>query len=248
MNSGSRRQRLVLVADPQRLRLLIQRAIDARFGGNVSRAASLIGISQPQLSRLAKRGARHLRVRSLQSLARLFTADQKPSLNQCVMSPLTRVTLTGFAAWLGLPVRSAGEWLRVYRGDRWADEQRGLALVSGQARARMRVEIALRSRFKELFDSLDRTLVAQGHFSHRVALAYHRIFDGLFEHESSGGIERRWTDLSPGDLRTYLKAGIGRERILLKRSPDLQRAQELTLMGSPIYGRRRRSRETGRGD
>lgn len=238
MNRTPRRQRLVLVADPKRLRLLIQEAVKGRFNGNVSRAARAIGLSQSQLCRLADRGAEQLRVKTLRSLAHLFTEEEKRKLHRYLLSPMTRLVLSGYADWLGLRVRSTRDLLRVYRGYRPGDGEKWLAAPSADGGAKMRMVLAIRRRFKHLFDRFDRSLVAKGHFAHRVGLAYYRILEGLLQHEPSAGIERSWTDIPPSDLQAFIEAGIRRETILLARSPDLQCAQEIAIKEYPQKLRR----------
>lgn len=230
MKKAQRRQRLVLVAHPRLLGSEIRKAVSKRFGGNVSRAARDIGISQPQLSRMANGGVKALRVATLRKLRRLFSEDQRGVLDLWVVSPLTLGILEEYGAWwLRIRLRSPRELLRLYRPDDWAETSMRVSPLSTTARGEMKTVLALRNRFKNLFDRFDRFLVAHGHFAHRAMLAYYRIFDGLFEFERSRGIERSLRELSPKEAYAFLKAGITREQVLLTRSPDVQRAQEIAL-------------------
>src|SRR2546430_16840820 len=64
-------------------------------------------------------------------------------------------------------------------------------------------------------------------FRSRGDLAYVRILAPLLDATDSGLIERRWQELTDRELRRFVEAGMERERIMLDRSPDLQRAQEM---------------------
>ena len=81
--------------------------------------------------------------------------------------------------------------------------------------------------FPDLCKESDEYLVRSGHSDARARLAYWRILEPLLHAADTDGIELDWQELSSTDLRKFVRAGIQRERIALKRSPDAQRAQEL---------------------
>jgi hypothetical protein len=77
----------------------------------------------------------------------------------------------------------------------------------------------------------------------RRQLALWRVVEPLLAGGETDGIERTWEELEQGnDLRDYLKAALRRERILLDRSPDLARAQEIAFSREQEAQRKTRKR------
>lgn len=59
----------------------------------------------------------------------------------------------------------------------------------------------------------------------RFKTAIYRIFLPLLEAKEAGWIERRGSELLPDEFRKFVEKGWEREKILLNRAGDLQRAQ-----------------------
>lgn len=57
-------------------------------------------------------------------------------------------------------------------------------------------------------------------------MSLENVIAPLLEFEQSGFIERSFWELEIGELRRLVRAGLVRERIILKRPPEIQRAQE----------------------
>jgi len=91
-----------------------------------------------------------------------------------------------------------------------------------------------RRAFRAIFERFDRMLARMGHSKARSLYAYQRVFEGLVSFNASGGIERPRMEMSPSEVKSYLKAGIARETIILRRSPDLHRAQQIALNDFPV--------------
>jgi hypothetical protein len=72
--------------------------------------------------------------------------------------------------------------------------------------------------------SWQRLFAGDADFTHRPWLAIVRALEPLLAVDETGGIERGWGELTPGEQRAYLKAALEREAILLNRPPDLERA------------------------
>jgi hypothetical protein len=223
----------VIVAQPRLFKALVRKAIKSGFGGNVSKAAKAIRISQSQLSRIYARGITQLRISSVPAVGRLFTDQKKPILDCALLGIPTIIGLQAYGRWLGVGQRSARDLARPYRPRRNLLPSVTAAAFSKEVRAHLKTIDALRTEFRELFDVFDSFLLKRRHTAYRAALAHFRILDGLFEFEPSGGMERPWIDLSKSEMRRFLRAGITRETIMLGRSADLQRAQEIGLLNYP---------------
>ena len=82
-------------------------------------------------------------------------------------------------------------------------------------------------KFPRQFEVLESAL-ARGKFDDRRRnIALMRIVGPLLDASDTAYIERRWNELTNDELRQFIHAGIRREVILLRRSPDAQRAQEI---------------------
>lgn len=84
----------------------------------------------------------------------------------------------------------------------------------------------IRTRFSPLVAGFDRWLQRRQHSRSRGELAYMRILAPLLDCRESGCIERRWEEMSDRELSRFVEAGVDREKILLDRPPELQRAQQ----------------------
>ena len=210
------------VADPGRVAGLIQEVVNQQFGGNLSKAAKSIGMVQSQLFRLSNRESLRIREATLLRLARLIPSDRRKDLARALFSPEALLALQRYKVWLrqstrtrlGIPA-SAGATREANRRARSGIQQYG-----GLVRF-------LRRRFSAMLDAFLSDMQEQGHSPDRIRMAAERVLEPLADSKRSGRIERRRTELSETELRRFLKAGFDRERIMLNRSPDEQRAQEV---------------------
>jgi hypothetical protein len=67
------------------------------------------------------------------------------------------------------------------------------------------------------------------HDGERKKLALHQLVAPFLDPGSLEGLERRWEELSQADRKQYVYLTLRREALLLDRSPDMQRAQELAM-------------------
>jgi hypothetical protein len=54
------------------------------------------------------------------------------------------------------------------------------------------------------------------------------MLEPLLDAEHSGFLDRTWEEIRKRDQRAFIEASVMRERILLRRLPDIQRAREVT--------------------
>jgi hypothetical protein len=211
--------RLVQIADAKSLARVLRVVVDEDYGGNMSEAARAVGMQQSQLHRLANRKLGAVRWQTLLLLRKLLGRKRLPELDKAVVSPDVQNTLDCYRRWL------ARQQLNLRHRSRernlWAQEL-GLLQWGGREVRRW-----LRRRVPELVKQFDGFLMRRGHLHERADLAYQRLLAPLWHSAATCGIERDLSDLPPKQLTAFVKAGIVRERILLERSPDLQRSQEL---------------------
>lgn len=79
----------------------------------------------------------------------------------------------------------------------------------------------------ELLSAFLDDMGARRHEDRRYLWAYMRVLDRFLDSDRTGGVERSIGEMTDRELRTYLKAALTCERILLNRPPDVQRAQAL---------------------
>ena len=226
MNKPRHHTRLFAIVDQRTLVAEIKHAIKKRGDGNLSAAARLARMNQPELHRLAKGQIGAIGRNTIAALRRLIPPERHHLLEQSLISPETAELLSAFDEWrqrweerflwpkslgdtyVGRAVQSVSEW----------DKQR-LFEVEHLLRK-------CRQEFPEQFEKFDSFLVRQGHSRTRADMALYRIVEPLLESRASGFVERSWEELEISELRKFIESGIAREKILLRRSPDTQRAQQ----------------------
>lgn len=222
------RQRMFRIVDRDLLAHELQRAVDRKYGGSQKRAAGAVGISQPHLNRLIRGRIASVTFRTIEVLRRLVPTGRRGRLERAILAPAAQQALRFHDAWM----RRKSEQLAGLdeaRAARTDDEtERRVQHAMERDREAKALRRYLRKRFPELFDDFDDFLKRHGHFKSRALLAYTQIVYQLLEHDPSGGIERDWTDIEVGGgLRKYLKGAFACQKILLARSPDVQRAQQV---------------------
>lgn len=70
----------------------------------------------------------------------------------------------------------------------------------------------------------------RGHSEARVTLAVYRTIAPLIEASDAAFVERHLHEMSVSELTTFVKCGLQREKLLLKRPPDIVRLQEVARL------------------
>lgn len=226
MSRGRPRVR-IQVWDSSRFAQTIDAVVAKRFAGNLSKAAKTIGIERSLLTRLRQGESKSLGRRDLARLRKALTRVEFADIERALVSTRAAEALAAFDGWVGA---ERDRWL--YR-DATADTEVGRAIgsVFGWEEQRMlehqHLLSLLRNRFSRLFKDFDRWLQRREHSQSRSELAYIRILAPLLDCRESGCIERRWEELSDAELFRFIQAGIEREKVLMDRPPEVQRAQEI---------------------
>jgi hypothetical protein len=141
-------------------------------------------------------------------------------LGHCIGSELTHHRMAKYLAWckqrLHLPP------LRWTRDDRRAFEAR-LERLCG----------------REVEKFVDR-MRARRIDGARIDLAINRAIAGSLDGTGSGEVERTWQELSDSEFARYIRLGLDRETLLLKRAPDWTRADREALAAVDAAHRARR--------
>lgn len=225
MSRGRPRVRIA-IRDGARLANAIDELVQRDFEGNGVRAAVHIGIERSLLNRLRHGAARSLSTRDLKRLRAALPADQFFEIERSLVDQPTAEMLSAFDSWVRL------EQERLLHRDYLPDTEVGRAMrsVPGWESQRLmeyqHVVTVIRQKCRSATEAFDNWLSRRGHFRLRADLAYARIIAPLLDSREAGSIERGWEELTDAELRRFVKAGIERERILLDRPPDLQRAQD----------------------
>jgi hypothetical protein len=212
------------IDDKEGLAALIRDEIDERFDGNLLSAARASRMLQPELYRLSVGQLRGVGFKTLMGLHRLLNRRQL-ALERCIVSPEAQELYAAYLQWVG------EELDRIVTRSSLGNTRVGRAMMSvaGWEFERLaQFEAAVervRQKCREECASFDQFLYRRKHSERRVQIAYYRIVAPLLDGRESGFIERRIEDLSDKELRSFVKAGILREKILLNRSPDIQSAK-----------------------
>lgn len=225
MSSGRPRTR-VAIWDNARIAAAIGVVIERDFGGSVSKAAEKIEIERSLLNRLRDGAARSLSRRDVGRLRKALPREDFAEIEHAIVNRRAGEALAAFDA----RVRSEQEWMLSRDTPTDTEVGRAIASVVGWETQRLLeyhyLVDAIRTRFPSLVTGFDRWLLQRQHSRSRGELAYTRILGPLLNGRESGCIERRWEEMSERELSRFIKAGVEREKILLDRPPDLQRAQQ----------------------
>lgn len=244
--AGSRRVRIVPIGIPDAFAAVLSEVVREKYDGSWSAAAKDADVSRGTLQRLANcvRGGCH--ITTLGKIRRIVPHGQRNRFDSALLGLDAGQGLQQYDRWLqhqfahelrAVPmVKIQTPNVQVKR--KLSDEAlvellRSAVVVDGTNRYRTRRERLrsvlpeLRSRFPRLFGDFDEFLKESYHFKDRCELALQRVVEPLVEAEDAGYIERSWREMESGELETFLKARMKSECILLNRSPDVQRAQEI---------------------
>jgi hypothetical protein len=218
------------VSDPAALAELVRNALSKPFRGVVLAAArSLAGVA---LGKAPRPGQEKRRVWAVQRLLSQILQGRRPRLTEDSVWVLQRLIPPDRHEELRAVLLSADARRRLARYMRWLS-RKTLPKITRSSRRQFTNAVlcqmlqgTLRRRFPSDFTRFQSWARARGHRDARIELSLRRIAEPLVEFETSGGVERGWSELTAGELRRFVVAGIRRERIMLSRWPELQRVQQ----------------------
>ena len=260
MHRPRRRHLRFEIVDHELLRRELQYAIRRRHGGSQKRAAAAIGVSQPNLNRLINGRIRWVNWTTFSALRRLVPAARREELLRAILTPRAKAALTRHQAWLATQQDRLTGVAQV--GEAPHSETQTPRELEGEGRIIEAAEIYgdvvewaayhaeerqlldyLRMKYPKPFADFDKFLHRHRHFDDRARLAFSQVVAPLLQYESSGGVERDWSEIeAQGKLELYLKRAFACQKILLARSPDVQRAQEIAEENMQTRARRVRDR------
>ncbi len=210
-----------LIADRARLGTEIRQVIGGRYG-SVNAAARSIGLSQPTLHRLAAGQVGRMTEATMQGLERLFVR-RSASWKRAVLPSEALIPGAAYSYWLhdwlSRTGREKGSWRDVPVTRRLREWP---GLLAQKSKLLLRIRKVAPSTVKTL-----RGMARDPRFRRdRIVLALERIIEPLLDARGSGGIERYPDELDDAELRAFVEAGMKRERILLMRESDADRARE----------------------
>jgi hypothetical protein len=249
-SESQRRTKLAGLTNPELLAELLRAKIDADFGGSLNKAAKACGISQPTLYRRVvgiprRPGQKPVLPRSPISrvtlsklLAFLGDAASRKAID-AVMSPRASELVVQYDKW---NKRFQADAIDDARDDRIrAVPPEDEPLWKGRFIEFRRLWTRLADELPDVYTDIFKVFDVPPGFAQqlssgtrqrrsgiqivRFTTAIYRIFLPLLEVKESGWIERRGHELSRSEFRHFVECGWKREKILLSRPGDLQRAQ-----------------------
>jgi hypothetical protein len=227
------------IQDRAELSALIGEAVARDHDGSRNRAAKDSGLPHSTLKRYHDGRGPFVRHETLDKLRQLIGPVGLGRLEKAVLTPTATDALLAFDRWLREETRStlvgtvrqAG---LLFAGTSELDHQK--AIYSAQDRAEQLEQLCGRwqKRYAHEFARLKKQLVARGHFKPRARLAFLRVLAPLLDSSDSAGIERSWSELTETERRMFVRAGVTREVILLRRENDVQRAQDTSRIRSAL--------------
>jgi hypothetical protein len=209
--------RTLRVANARQLARVLK-AILKQYGTHEA-AAEGLGISQPHFTRLVNGGAGRRINRSLVLSAERVLYSQVLPSNRDRYQKLWRDLWGSVIGWEATDLlRKHDDWLQgklrpYYTGNFYRHD-----FVLRQLRED--------SGYCGYFSGFDKAAAA--HKPLRIELALQRVAEPLVAGEETNGVERTWEEMDEAkDLGPYLRAALRREELLLRRAPDMQRAQKL---------------------
>jgi hypothetical protein len=192
--------------------------------GNPVKAADACGIPGSRallydLIRGARKELTHDSVRNLQK--GLDAYDLPFRIEEFLSSPSETISRKGYEEWQMRAARA------LVLEPNTSDDDGPNLRPSG---ARRREFLGLIARLEKLRPGALNEFVARaidaGHDQGRVALAVHRVFEPLLQVRASGYVEIGSEELTDAEYIRFITSGLQREKLLLKRSPDLNRLRD----------------------
>jgi hypothetical protein len=228
------------VADRDLLAQVIAAAVERRYAGSlragvIATNRELKGRSRRSLAsgkstapkevdyatvwRAMRKRSPRLKASTFAWLRRLVGPEGKDQLDEAVISPVAQWLLTKQVAWESESLNR----LAVYRRGSLLTA----VLAAGRAQSGRMGELLaqmLKANPSELLRFRART---QSHRDERTQLALLSLLAPFLDAGSLEGVERRWEELRPTERKRYVRLTLRREELLLNRSSDVQRAQEI---------------------
>lgn len=218
------------ITDRAGLAALLGASVGGRYDSQraAARALASLGCHQRQLSRLVRSELGAITERTVGWVMALVPKAKHPLLRSLLLSPKARRLLATHSRWIAArvhePVLDVASEQDLRR--QWLYVQKHYLLSR------------LGKQFGRLFTEFEVWARKKGHREERIELALERVLAPLLECEPSGFVERHWSELRPKELETFVRAGLARERVLLRRAPEVQRAQEMADSNLPLKHRR----------
>ena len=226
------RVKIVRVEAPDALGEVLREVVLEKYDGNLSQAARDARVARPTFYNLANGTYRGSHMGVLGRVRRIVPVNRRARFDDANLGLVARRALDRHDRWLDGQFENTAVRNDVGRKPpritlrRWITRRFMYHLRTREQRLQ-RVVVEMRIRFPELIAEFERRLYDSQHFNRRGQLALMRVVAPLIEPEDSGYVERSWREMTVDELRAFLKAGMKRELILLNRSPDVQRAQEI---------------------
>lgn len=171
--------------------------------------------------RAVRKGTPRLKGRTFAWFALFVGAEGYGRLQEAVVSPLAQLLFAKQEAW------AHGALDRLARGE--GGSVLHAALAAGDGRSGQ-IERLLAEMWKANEAEFHRfSKFTRPHHRGRKELALHQLVAPFLDPGSFDGLERRWEELSEPDRKQYVYLTLRRETLLLDRSPDMPRAQELAI-------------------
>ena len=206
------------------------------------KAAKQARISQSVLNKMLNQKKERLAPQTFRSLVTYLGRNNVAQLKKAVLTAEANKALDEYRSWLVWELRAINQHEQAYSDDpftdlatltRWMKSE--VYTTEGDHANEALVELlwdlsdhpTYGKILDEFFDWVKRGGWEGGVWGARGKLAILRILGPLQAAESSGGIERTLAEFRGGELTEYLKVAIRKERILMTRAPDLERAQQV---------------------
>lgn len=215
------------ILDRPALAGLIQNVVNVRFGESQSEAARSVGIHPSQINRIIQEKAAGLRPAALAALERLVPRRYHRKLHDALLNEAVEEVI------------ATGDRWRI-----WAHDARHLSrrtspnpfessqAVQAREAARKNRHFALKWTWEDEYPAPCNQLAGEAakydQSELRLQWAWERMLEPLLDAEDTAFLERTWDELSAREKRSFVEASVARERVLLRREPDLQRAKRVT--------------------
>lgn len=245
-----RNTKLAQLSNPQLLAELLRAKIDADFGGSLNKAAKASGVSQPTLYRRVvgvPRRQGQIPQLSKSPISRDTLSKLLAFLGDAASGKAIDAVMSPRASEL---VVQNDKWNKRFQADVIDDSlDERIRAVSpedgpiwkGRLVEFRRLWTRLAEELPDVYTDIFKVFDVRRGFAKqrsgrsrqrrsgiqivRFTTAVYRIFLPLLEAKESGWIERRGHELSRSEFRHFVECGWKREKILLSRAGDLQRAQ-----------------------
>jgi hypothetical protein len=208
------------ISSPAELAAEIRRQVDRDFEGNLSRAATTVGLPTSTLSRLANGRSTRISNITLRGLHSLLRTD-RDRWGSFIYAGDALLRLRDYHVWQVSTSAYLNGKLPVS-----GFEQRHAAFDHNRLMVdRMRLLNRIAMICPEISSGLLALSRSGQYFVDRIELAALRIIDPLCQRAFSGQVEIHHSELSDDEFRRFVKAGFDRELILLDRESDVARIQ-----------------------